>query len=367
MFPRHQLELHIAICFAICSSAITTNAQDFVTGAAFEKASSQPITQTLKGLPIGKTLADLTKQYSICIFLDRRVDPDLRIKRNPKEIPLKSALYRLASDLDLGVVQFGSIWYVGPIESAAKLHQAHDLFREKMQFLDQEPLRKWNRKNSLQWQRLSQPKEIVESLIADIGMQGQGTDQIPFDIWPAQSFPELSIADQLFLLLYGFDLRPRLTAADGSFVIEPIEAVEHVTQTISRSLTKRHLETVADSFPLVTVKSEGNKRTFTGPPVDVYRAIWSIDFVEKTVVDPNAPRFFTLENTTATRGAILKKIAQQIGVDFQFDPETEADLQQRITINETNVGFQQLIDAVLKDANCTAQLTDDKLMIWKKQ
>ena len=280
MLKRLHLMLLLGVTAALCSLVPSVQAQNLKTGPAFDNASNDPVSQTLAGFPIRQALNDLSERYALCIFLDRRVDPGTRLKQNPVNIPLKLVLYQIAENNNLGLVQFGSTWYIGPIESAALLEHRHNSFKEKFQHLNDDAKNKWNKRSALQWNRLTVPSDLIAQIISDNGLNGQGTDQIPFDLWPAQQLPGMSIADQVFLLLYGFDLKPRLTAADGSFAIESCESIDSISLSTSRNIPTDRLDSIKDRYPDLSIKRSGTKRTFTGTPIDVYNAIWDTHVIK---------------------------------------------------------------------------------------
>ena len=359
------LPLLIGICAAVGSFTSIATGQNFKIGAEFDKASNAPISQTLAGLPIRQALKGISKQYSVCIFLDRRVDPGIRLKQNPVDLPLKLALFLIAEDHDLGLVQFGSVWYVGPLESAAVLQHRYNTFEEKFQFLNERAQKRWNRISRLQIQRLSVPRDLIEKLASDNELTGQGTGIIPFDIWPENQLPGMTVAQQLFLVLYGFDLQPRLTSADGEFVIEEYETIGSISQQTNRSIPSDLLASIKDRFPGVKIQRKGSTRTFTGKPTDVYKAIWNTQVIERVKNDPGSKTVFTL-NTTHQRGAILKSAATQLGVQLEFDASLNKTLQERITINVTRVSPDEFIRQVLGGTGCSYQLSQSRLKIFKK-
>lgn len=365
MLVRLQMLLVLSVITALCSPASPVMAQNLKTGAAFDKASNDPVSQTLAGFPIRQALSDLSERYSVCIFLDRRVDPGTRLKQNPVNIPLKLVLYQIAENHNLGLVQFGSTWYIGPIESAVLLEHRHDAFKEKFQHLSDDAKNKWNNRSALQWDRLSVPSDLITRIISDNGLNGQGTDQVPFDLWPAQQLPGMSIADQVFLLLYGFDLKPRLTAADGSFAIEVNASIDSISLSTSRNIPTDRLDSIKDRYPNLSIKLSGGKRTFTGPPIDVYNAVWDTQIIKKPAIEEGSKSFFTL-NTTAQRGAILKSAANQLGVQLEFDPALNEVLQERIQINVSGVTTDKLLSEVLEGSGCTYKLSKTQLTIVKK-
>ena len=364
MCKPKPLPLLIGICAAIGSFTVTATGQNLKTGAEFDKASNDPISQTLAGLPIRQALKGISEQYSVCIFLDRRVDPAIRLKQNPVDLPLKLALFLITEDHELGLVQFGSVWYIGPLESAAAMEHRYIAFKEKFQFLDVAAQKRWNKLSSLQWQRLTVPSELVEKLVSENGLTGQGIEKIPFDIWHEKKLPGMKVSQQLFLLLYGFELMPRLTAADGAFVIEECEPIENISLATSRSIPSELLATIKDKYPGVDIERKGSTRTFTGKPIDVYKALWSTQIIEKVGSDPSSKSVFTL-NTTAQRGAILKSAATQLDVQLQFDPSLNVILQARVTINVTRVSPDELIKQVLSGTGCSYQLSQSHLKIFK--
>src|SRR2546426_35264 len=61
-------------------------------------------------------------------------------------------------------------------------------------------------KQSTTWARLSEPRGIIASLIEKRGWRVANAEKIPHDLWAAGVLPEMTLAEQLTVLLIGFDL-----------------------------------------------------------------------------------------------------------------------------------------------------------------
>ncbi|MCI0335243.1 MAG: hypothetical protein L0228_18695, partial [Planctomycetes bacterium] len=78
-------------------------------------------------------------------------------------------------------------------------------------------------RGELSWPRLTEPRGLVTSLVEQHGWRIENATRIPHDLWPAGSLPELTLAEQLTVLLIGFDLMFEIDARERVVEIVPIE------------------------------------------------------------------------------------------------------------------------------------------------
>ena len=92
---------------------------------------------------------------------------------------------------------------------------------EEIAKLPATPRTKATRRQKLDWPRLTEPRQLVTKLVENRGLKMVGGEQIPHDLWPAGSLSELSLAEQLTVLLVGFDLT-FVIDAEGQIKLTPI-------------------------------------------------------------------------------------------------------------------------------------------------
>src|SRR5207244_7716994 len=83
----------------------------------------QRVDITLQGrlLPLREGLDQLSRGYSVAMFLDRRIDPDQLVDYKARDTALESAVQQIAAAAHAETAAIGSVVYVGPRETASQL------------------------------------------------------------------------------------------------------------------------------------------------------------------------------------------------------------------------------------------------------
>ncbi len=111
-----------AIILVLCSVTSAASGQDsqWLSGAQFDARLQAPITSTWKQ-PLRDVVQSLRDNFSICIFTDRRIDPEQIIELQVEDLSLEQTLRRLAltANADLSFVR--NVIYLGPTDSTGLL------------------------------------------------------------------------------------------------------------------------------------------------------------------------------------------------------------------------------------------------------
>jgi hypothetical protein len=75
------------------------------------------------------------------------------------------------------------------------------------------------------WPAAARPRDILESRVAEAGMRLEGVDAVPHDHLPAASYPALSIAEGVDLVLAHYDLRADWRASAGAAATGRVVAI----------------------------------------------------------------------------------------------------------------------------------------------
>ena len=160
----------------------------------------------LKNAPLGAALQRLSGAFGLPLWLDRRVDPTTVINLEERGATLGQLLARAAGQAGLGTALCGPVFYVGPPKEAERLREVTLRSRSLVRDLPPAVRRAYTRRGETVWPRLTEPRVVVEALLAQNGLRLQDSDAIPHDLWEGRELPSMPVADRLTLMLYGFGL-----------------------------------------------------------------------------------------------------------------------------------------------------------------
>lgn len=274
------------------------------------------------GVTLQEAIERLKALYHDSVFIDRRVDPTLRIDLDLSATSAEQVLNAVASGRGLGVIRLRNTIYLGPARAAQELpalikQRSVDIGRlpkdARVALLQRRPL---------QWERLSESRNLVASLARSTTWRIANVDSIPFDLWDANALPDLAFAESLTLLLIGFDLTFELHPADRTVVITPladqadIEPTRRVESTPAKP--KKPLASQVKPAPA------GTKQVFT------------LRVQEKPV------------------GAVLRELARRLNWSLQIDEAAiqaaGKSLDTRVSFSVENADREKLLYALLTPA-----------------
>lgn len=253
------------------------------------------------------------------ILVDRRVDPYLRVDLDVSATSTEQVLRALAPQHELGVTRLRRLVYLGPASSAQQLPSLVAQQSQRIARLPREVRALFVRRQPLRWQRLSEPRQLIESIVEASGGHILNAERVPFDLWDANELAELSLAESLAVLLIGFDLSFELHAEERSVEITPlIKQANHTTA------------------PLPATKPRGNGGPRSNPDAAGTRQVYTLRVQEKPV------------------GAVLRELASRLNWSLQIDEEAiraaGKSLDTRVSFAVENADRERLLDALLTPA-----------------
>jgi hypothetical protein len=177
-----------------------------------------PLTVTWTDVPIRDAAANIALVTQACIMVDRRVDSTQRVNVAATDTPLGEVLDSMAESLDLTAQPIGPVVYIGHESHAAQLSLALARSRIAAHEWRSAALRRRVKPN---WDQLSTPRQVVARLASDVGIEVRHAERIPHDLLESTTWPPMSTADALTLILCGFDLTWAIDD-DRSITIVPI-------------------------------------------------------------------------------------------------------------------------------------------------
>lgn len=274
------------------------------------------------GVTLREAVERLKALYHDAIFVDRRVDPSLRIDLDISATSTEQVLSALASIHDLGVVRLRNMVYLGPAHAAEALPGLIKQRSQEIGRLSRDDRLALLQRRPLHWGRLSEPQKLATLLAQTAGWRIANLESIPFDLWDANALPDLSFAESLSVLLTGFDLTFELHPSDHTIKLTPL----------------------ADQPDTGTPASAGSTPTLqTKRPAS-----------QKKQASGSAKQVFTLRVQEKPVGAVLRELARRLNWSLRIDEAAiqaaGKSLDTRVSFSVENADREKLLDALLTPA-----------------
>ncbi|MCA9063664.1 MAG: hypothetical protein KDA96_11415 [Planctomycetaceae bacterium] len=273
--PSHRKEIRTAlgrglliVLFLMTPS--TGWSEHFVTGSSLKKALQESLAWNCTGTSLGSQLTALQQRTSVCIVLDRRIDPNRPITISTPLIPVRDILRMMTAEFaDLDVCFSSDFVYVGPTDAARRLPILIDMTEEQLQQMRRQlpegTVQPLTARQSLTWPDVTEPRELVEQLTKPSGTLISHSRQIPHDLWASGSLPETTRLKLIVLLLNQFDLRLQFSEDAAAFqlaTIDPDASFER-RYLIPREIREDVQSEWEQTVPEVKLRSSGNSHRVT--------------------------------------------------------------------------------------------------------
>lgn len=318
--------------------------------------------------PLRTALSNLAREQHAAIFLDRRVDPDQTMDLVVSDVALRELFERIARELQLGLGQVGPVTYFGPPATAAVLGTVAAQREEQEQALPPAVRNRLRRAQPLRWSELTTPRELLERLVADAGLQLVGLEQIPHDLWPEADLPPLTFAQSFSLILAGFDLTFEYTADGTAVQLKPLPASASILQRIPlRGSPAVVGAEIRRRFPDARFTIEAGA-VVVDANVETIAAI-------RRMLEPPTPRpklptakakgekRHTLRVQDKSLGAVAAAIAKEIGVEVRFAAGAEELRDKLVWLDVKEATLDQLLRTLLDSGGLTYRLDQQTLEI----
>lgn len=281
-------------------------------------------------VPLRETVLRLNDLFGDVVFVDRRIDPNRRVTLDRESSSAKEIAEAISTSLDLDAAEVGKVIYLAPKGTGAKLQAVAAAHRKEALQLPPDLRRLTTTRQTVAWPRLGEPRALVSTLVEQRGWHLANPDAIPHDLWAAGKLPSLPLADDLSLLLFGFDLTFEFVPDGRQIRIVPIKP-----------------------GGLAPVSSAGSKTTATSPP--------------RKASQQNVKHVYTLRVQEQPVRAILAQLSKRLGWAIQIDEDAiqkaGKSLDTRVSFAVQNADQQHLLDAILKPAQLDYQIEGDQIRI----
>jgi hypothetical protein len=288
-----------------------------------QAAAAQPQAVSIhwRRVPLRDVVRRLEDVFDETVFVDRRVDPSRRVSLDIEAESVEDVLEPIAAQSGLAIGRLGRLVYLGPRSTAEQLAALAILRAQPIEGLSDERSDELNRRRAVDWPRLTEPREFVVSLVGSRGWRVGNAGRIPHDLWPAGRLPELTLAEQLTVLLIGFDLTFEVRPRTGTLEIVPIDAATR--QRLAEA------KPPADPAPNRAVPRLGDRSAAT-------RQVYTLRVTEQPV------------------RLVLTELAARLNWQIEFDEAAlraaRRSLDDRVSFAVKNVDQDELLDAVLRPA-----------------
>ncbi len=338
------------------------------TGADFEKTLDVPVALTWKGNPLRNALTRLAESQKIAIFLDRRVDPSIKIDLVVQKMPVELVLRTIAERQRFGMAIVGPVVYLGPESTTNELATVAAVLSQQAKRLPVGIRSRFTRAKAWQWPELSEPSTVLQQIAQDASVEVQGIEHLPHDLWPSVQLPPLDFAHRMSIVLGGFQLSYQLDPQGKVMRLIPLPTgVVTEQRHDAGNRAKAVVASLRSKFPSSQLRVEGTKIVAKGPMRD-QRTIARLLRGERVRSLPNSntpsKQVFTLTVNGAPIYAILDKLSSQLGLKIRRAAGVEEKLKERVNFAVKDATLEQLLKAVLKDSGVDFKLQGKDLSLF---
>ena len=355
----------IVVC-AVCGSAFgqieTTSGSHWLGGKKLSDSNRLPVSVSWTESPIRSQLNAFAKQQKRAIFVDRRVDPTIKLSFTFLDQTNDQIVWRTAETNGLGVAWVGDLLYVGPKSTTARLPFVIQAIDKRLSKLDKQVKAKWrSNRSSIRWQHATTTSEIQDWFEQNNDITFDS--QFAHDVWAGADWPLLSLSQQLSLVLAGFDLSFRVEADGKTVRLEKFPEIK--TANLKKRLSKSDdfdINEAKRSFKDLKIVKSGKTLSVKGPVASIASfESWMVMRANARIGESDL-RTFDL-NTTAKRGDILATVAQQTGRKLVLSGDASESLNERITIFLEKATIETLLNKCLEGTGLSYRLSKTQLII----
>lgn len=345
---------------------------------------SHPVTVAWQDQRLGLATSRLAALYHVPIWRDRRVDPNQSVSLTQTRQPLGDVFAMLAEQRSLSVAVLPGVLYLGPTNAGERLETLLAVRRANLTEASSTTRRKWLTPVKFEWPRLSEPAAILRDVAAHVGVQLQGAEQVPHDLWDAGSVTVAPV-DVATLVLFGFDLTLRIDPQGSEVTVVDIERPIEIVRTYRLEDEDRtKLGAFQQAAPGARLKVDQGQvelagtlaqhRKFAGliGATSMSAAIKtqakpaaSAPAREQTATAARSQQVYTLDLENQPVGPTIMQLAAQLdlAVVWRLGEEAEAIRGRRVSCRVREATLDELLHALLTPAGLAAERDGRRLVI----
>lgn len=335
-----------------------------LTGRAFERALNGDISLAWQDQRLRDGLRKLTRNREIAILLDRRIDPDVKLTLQLKNVTLRDLLGVIASEADAELSVLENVVYIGPPETARRLRTVVEIISTGLPGAgDPQAGRSFEllKRRTLTWQDLDDPAAMLQRVGDSYGLGIMATRPVPHDLWAAGQIPDVSATVALLVVLSQFDLSFEWTDDWSGIRVVPLPESPRIERTFSirRGSTTQLAAKLDQSLPGLSVKARGSRNLQASGTVEQLEQVDRVLHPERYATQRPGQRpktgevIFTFEVKNAPLIAVMTRLEEQAGFNFNYDATAIAnagiDVESVINLNLNKASEDELLEAMFKD------------------
>jgi hypothetical protein len=338
-------------------SPTSWGATSWATGPALQKQLRESVDIVWSENPLRRALEDLARNKKIAVLIDRRIDPSRKIEISLHQTPLNEALEAIAQKCGLEISMVGPVAYFAPPQVARRVRTLVALRQEEVRRLAPDLVKKFMRLKPIAWDDLTTPRELLEKMGSENGIEIAGLEQVPHDLWAAADLPPLGLVEQLTLIAGQYDLTFEVNADGNRVILLPVP--EHV-ELVRNYSAGRQAEATAKNFamlaPQARIQIAGDKIVVAGTIEDHERISAPHRTAERNTTKSTnsdyALKRYTLKVVEKPIGPLLEQLAAQLNLEIKIDVkairEAGVSLEQRVSFSVKDATVDELLRAVLQ-------------------
>ncbi len=371
----------------IVSPGIRSHASEQVSG--FQKRLRRQVSMVWKGQTLRGALASLSDHGRLCVWLDRRVDPEQSIALVLRDVPREQVFEKLAEICNLQVAYLESVIYLGPGDAVDELMALREKLHEELAHSSRSRMpgtlrRYWLSRSEWSWPRLSEPRELLRDLFTNTPIKLRDAERVPYDLWDARQLPRMTKVDQVTLLLIGFHQTLQIDPDGRQCRVLPIESPVLITRRYPFPANpERTLARLRRQFPGLRIEL---RRAVSMHATLSVTGVWSkqqqfrqalegrsnvrheSDDFEADRSMSHDRKIYSLEIREQTLRDVLQQLKSQLSVELTWDERQLANaghsLDTRISCKVQSASLEQLLEAVLAPAGLHYRYAGRKIRIY---
>lgn len=357
--------LGMALALAVAGTAITGND----SAGGLPSRLQARITATWQGQQLATVIERIGSSHAISFWLDRRVDPQLIINAQLRDLTLAEAFDQVLGGNGLGWSMWDEIVYVGPPESAAEIATLMAIARQSIGDLPPARRAAWMERAASHWPRLTAPRQLLVDWLADAQVSLENAELITHDLWAEGKLPAMPLVDRVVLLLAGFDTTCSISADGRTCRIVPVRRPVQLTQELAPGNRMRELLSAFRENEGVTVNRRGNRVEFTGRWEDYLqaRAIIAGTPPERPRAGQSTERRrehrFSLTLVNQPVGKVIDQLAGQWELAVHWALSANEKRNQLVSCDVRDATRDQLLTEILAPAGLAATIRESTLAI----
>ncbi len=375
------LGLFCACFLAILLSPTTADAQrrtgkedatPWHTGAAFQRQLQSSVSFTWHHRKFREGLDQLSQLESTAIFFDRRLDPGVPISIDVADLPLQQALQRIARKGGGGIGIVGDVVYIGPLLASTRIATLVEMRNQQIRQLPKPTQRRLLKKRALQWPALTEPRLLLARIATGYGMSVPNIQAVPHDLWASNDLPPLDFAEQVTLVLAGFNANFRIHKSAKQILLSRFPRAVAIERRYTDDDPDALAAKYEKQFPQAFISvDEDTHEVIVKTIIEDHKTIEAAGKVARAAKrspkksDPDLQRH-TLTVKDRPAGPLLTLLGKKLSVDITMDSNIPREqLDQRVSISVREVTTSELLTAVATQAGWEITFDDGQATVTR--